>query len=606
MSCSSISGSPRLSSNRRAPAWLALGLLLVLAPAFAANGISARVSSDTLSLGQTLTLTLEATGDRSASPDLSPLDTDFDIIDRRSQHSLSMINGERYERYRLILVLRPRRAGALQIPAISFGDAATQPVALTVTGAAAEPPSPVGAEPAHPTSASVLLETAVDPPKAWVKQQVVLTAKVFMNAPILGAELHDPQLSGVTILPLGEDRYPASRNGQDYSVYERRYALFPQAPGFLKIPPLVFDGWSAAAPAPAAPANGYAGEAVHAESQPLRVQVLQAPDTDPKTDWLPARSVALTETGSQVYQTTAGQPLTRQITLRVDGIKAADLPALALESPGQLGRRSAPPLLWDERRPEGVVGVRQETVTLTADEPGHYRLPSFSLRWWNTKRGGWENAVLPARDLVVTADDLSQPQASSPSAGSTLSAATPSAVVPSSAEKRVTAAEAAPPPTRSWGPWRWTTLALTLAWILTMIAWWRGRGRSKPPRETAVTPPTGPPVQPTAEDQPTETIAAVRDAYESDNPGAAREALLAWAKGVFPENPPSNLARLAQRCNEPLRGQILMLEQAFFSPRPLPWSLQPVWQHLDPFEPAPPDEPATFRRGKPLRRRASA
>jgi hypothetical protein len=74
----------------------------------------------------------------------------------------------------------------------------------------------------------------------------------------------------------------------------------------------------------------------------------------------------------------------------------------------------------------------------------------------------------------------------------------------------------------------------------------------------------------------------------------------------LPEDPPSNLARLAQRCHEPLRGHILMLEQAFFSPRPLPWSQHPVWQALGHFDPAPADEPATFRRPKALRRRASA
>jgi len=155
------------------------------------------------------------------------------------------------------------------------------------------------------------------------------------------------------------------------------------------------------------------------------------------------------------------------------------------------------------------------------------------------------------------------------------------------------------------GSWPWVTVALGLAWIGTMLAWWRSRRRGEGPAPGPL-PQQGPMESEAVEAEPmSATIAAVRTAYEAENAATAREALLAWAREVLPEDPPSNLARLAQRCHEPLRGYILMLEQAFFSPRPLPWSQQPVWQALSRFEPAPPDEPATFRRAKPLRRRAS-
>jgi hypothetical protein len=99
-------------------------------------------------------------------------------------------------------------------------------------------------------------------------------------------------------------------------------------------------------------------------------------------------------------------------------------------------------------------------------------------------------------------------------------------------------------------------------------------------------------------------IDAVRTAYGLGNAGAAREALLAWAGKALPEQRPSNLARLAQRCPEPLRGQILSLEEAFFSPSPVAWDKEPIWEGLRGFVPAPPEEPASFRRGTPIRRRA--
>jgi hypothetical protein len=103
-----------------------------------------------------------------------------------------------------------------------------------------------------------------------------------------------------------------------------------------------------------------------------------------------------------------------------------------------------------------------------------------------------------------------------------------------------------------------------------------------------------------------DAIAEVRRAYEAGSAGEARNALLAWAGLVLPASPPSNLARLAQRCREPLRGEILTLEQAFFSPKPLSWDRLPVWERLAGFEPLPEEEPASFRQKKPLRRKSTS
>jgi hypothetical protein len=98
-------------------------------------------------------------------------------------------------------------------------------------------------------------------------------------------------------------------------------------------------------------------------------------------------------------------------------------------------------------------------------------------------------------------------------------------------------------------------------------------------------------------------IDEVRRAYEAGETAAAREALLAWAALAVPDQPPANLALLAKRCPEPLRSEVLVLEQAFFSPHPVPWDRRRVWERLSDFEPLPPEEPASFRRKKVLRRR---
>jgi hypothetical protein len=615
--------SPPVSGDSpRGLSWLPVLLLLLFGgPVMAASAeVTAQLNATSIPLGQPLTLTLEASGELSAGPDLSVLAKDFDILNRSAHRSVSVINGQRSEQYQLVLTLRPRRSGKLEIPAIPVGGAATAPLRLTVTGGTTAQPAPSSGSALDPSgpgndagaAPAVVLEAAVEPHKVRIRQQVVLTAKVFMSEPIAGPQLHDPDIPHATVLPLGEDRYTASRDGRDYSVYERRYAIFPQDAGLLRIPPLAFGGWTSGTDTTEPSSYGYPGQQVQAESQPTGVQVLPAPaGTQPDT-WLPARSVSLTESGPAIYQVSAGQPVERQVTLRVDGIQASDLPAISLGAPYELVQQRDQPRLWNERRPEGVIGVRQETIALSTSTPGRYHLPPFILKWWDTRSGRWDNALLPARDLVVTASSATG-WPNVPSAPAVFPQTWPSSPTQSQSQSRSTAVRPGPgagiqaqdAPAGS-GSWQWVTIALGLAWIGTMLAWWRSRRRGERPAPSPV-PQQGPIAPEPAEAEPmSDTIAAVRTAYEAENAATAQEALLAWAREVLPEDPPSNLARLAQRCHEPLRGHILMLEQAFFSPRPLPWSQQPVWQALGHFDPAPADEPATFRRPKALRRRASA
>jgi hypothetical protein len=272
--------------------------------------------------------------------------------------------------------------------------------------------------------------------------------------------------------------------------------------------------------------------------------------------------------------------------------------------PHQLSVRRGQPRLLDERRPEGVTGTRQEVITLTTQEPGRYRLPPWSLDWWNTATGRWETAMLPARDLVVSAGPAAEPRISTDAEAPRHQGMQP--------DRRaafgdyVASRPAAPPQdtAASTGIWIWIAGGLGLAWIVTMAAWWRSRRGGRGAMASA--PPTPEPAEAVAEEQdPLQNeIDRVRAAYLSGDAGAAREALLAWAKQALPGQTPSNLARLAERCHEPLRGQILLLEEAFFSPTSVPWDKQAVWEELRGFVPAPPAEPASFRRGKPIRRRA--
>jgi len=589
-----------------------LAFLLLLLPALAsAADINARVDRTAVAPGETVQLILESTGNPGALPDLSALAGDFEIVDRRTSRNISIVNGARSERNQLILRLLPRRAGEIMIPAIPFGDSASVPLQLSVTGTAADSTARAITQP-PPTATSyppptVTLEATLEPEKVYSSQQLLLIVKVFMDGPVRRPRLHDPQIGDAQVLPLGEDHYEAKRSGDSNRVYERRYAIFPRTPGRLEVGPMLFEGWAPAT-------DGLRSGAVYAApGQPVRalsralVTTVRSPaaGTDPEA-WLPARSLVLSESGPETYRAFTGQAVERHISLRAEGIMAHDLPPLTVEVPHQIRTGTGQTRIWDERRPEGVVGTRTEVVTITAGAPGRYRLPPLSLDWWNTTEDKWETALLPARELVVSAGTAKTP--AYPKQVTTLEPERWRQTTGPDHMEIIEETPAAMPAARqdesgdSGGLWAWVATALGFAWIATLFGWWRSR------RRKVVTEPTAPsaeqPAAPEERDPFQQEIDAVRTAYETGDAGAARETLLTWAQQALPEQPPSNLARLAQRCTEPLRSQVLLLEEAFFSPSPVAWDKQPVWKGLQGFVPTPLEEPASHRRGKPIRRRA--
>jgi hypothetical protein len=616
----------------RFPFLLLVAVSVLFAPGTSGQEVNARLEPTSVQYGAPVMLVLEIEGDQPAIPDLSVLERDFNIVDRRSQRSTSVINNRRSARQQLTLTLIPRRSGELEVPPISIGGSSTPPLRLSVTDApppdayqpVAEQPAPavepVAASEAAPQtdavastteSAAASVEISVEPDRARAGAQVVLTARVYTEDSVVRSQLRDPQVENAVVLPLGEDRYEAPREGERRSVYERRYALFPLAAGRVEIEPLVFEGWARGG------ASGGSGfptleTPVRAASEALGVEVLPPAPGEETADWLPARSVALVESGPSTYRVRTGQPLERRITLRADGLMSRSLPAIDIDVPYQITESRREPRLWDERRPQGVIGTRQEIILLNTQEPGSYRLPPLRMAWWNTVTERWETAMLPARELVVT------PAAFSDSTAAPGGLAAPLAPWPppvdsveteapdEQALQRPREAGDAQPATRDTGSRErssgyWLTGLFAIAWIVTAAAWWRSR-RPTSPRAPARPPAEGEP-EPEPRDPLTEALTRVRSAYDAADAPGARDALLEWGALVLPESPPSNLARLAQRSPEPLRGQILMLERAFFSPRPLPWERQRVWEHMRHFEPAPVDEPASFRRAKPLRRR---
>ena len=204
----------------------------LLALAFSAQasgaGLSARLERTRIAEGETVLLRLIAPGDSTGSPDLSPLGEDFDILNQGQSTRMSYVNGRSTSSREWQLVLAPKHTGTLRLPAIHLGGAVSEPLSLEVLPAAQAGKLGV----ARP----VLLEVEAQPKRAYVQQKVIYTLRLLFREPLREASLSEPQTKDAIVERLGADKqYTVERDGQQYRVIERRYALFPQHSGPLEI-----------------------------------------------------------------------------------------------------------------------------------------------------------------------------------------------------------------------------------------------------------------------------------------------------------------------------------------------------------------------------------
>ncbi|WP_049624056.1 BatD family protein, partial [Frateuria defendens] len=369
-------------------------LLLCLPCLGRAAGVRAALDRDHVQLGETVTLNLQVDGSGLlAVPDLTPLDRDFAVLGTSSNTSVSIVNGRRSATVTIGIALRPKRSGALEVPALDLAGSRTAPLRLAVA-----PASPAGGAAA---GRPVFLEAEAQPARASVGQQLVYTVRLYVAASLASGALDDPQLPGTDVRRLGNDiDYDTEREGRHYRVIERRYALIPQHPGTLRIPPLAFQGELVD---PGDPDTFFGmGSPVSAATPETSVAVQPIPPSWGKSAWLPARALALMLEGVPADgQVRAGQPLELVMTEQATGLAYEVLPALSL--PTLDGATVYPDKPVTGTRLDGtwLVGRRQQAFTVVPDRPGRLSLPAITLQWWNVQTGRAETASLPARTLTV-------------------------------------------------------------------------------------------------------------------------------------------------------------------------------------------------------------
>ena len=527
----------------------ALFALIALCAMAGAQAVEVRawLDRDSVHMGETLTLNVEATGSVTASPDFSALSTDFDQLGTSSSSSVNIVNGSTTAKQLWAVGLQAKHEGHIPIPSITVGNASSQPLTLTVLPAPAASSGHAGDE--------VFLEMQADPLTPYVQQQVRITVALYFAVNLADGNLEEPHVDGAVVQKLGQDRnYQAQRDGHAYRVIERHYALLPEKSGALALRALNFRG-RAIGNDPTASFFGR-GREIGAQSESISLQVRARPAAAPAGAWLPAQSMDYAVQGPDAsFAAKVGEPITFTATVRAQGLGFEQLPELTM--PKIDGAEVYPDKPVTRTRDDGtwLFGDAERKFAVVPTRPGTLHIPESTLTWWNTAQDKAETIIVPARDIDVAAaanaapgsgDASTSAQAGSANTAPAISAGDAPTLHLESSDQAVGEAL------------RWRTLAMGAfaLWLITLAAWWAMYRRAPTMRAPA-------PVAAAINPGMREAKARFERACREGDTASIANSLLAWAKAEGRDVP--HLGALAESIGDAQQREMLRaLERARF------------------------------------------
>ena len=549
--------------------WLLLLLILGQAVMAQAAQITVRTDRNPVPLDESFQIVFDVQGEASGNPDFSVLEKDFRVLGTSRSLRTTFVNGKMQRTNEYLVSAMARRAGRLTIPPVSFGSDTSPAITIQVLPASTAAAAKAG-------KADVFVEATVDSEAPYVQQQVLLSVRIYHRIQWREASLSEPEFRGGEVLveKLGEDRnFQATRNGAKWNVIERRYALFPQSSGRIEMDPLVltlrvpsgerkarnrspfgdpfFDDFFSR--------QTYTRKVVR--SGGITLQVRPVPASFSGRHWLPARQVKLEESWSAPLDALkTGEPVTRTLTLIADGVSLGQMPELSM--PELPGLRIYPdePQTREEATADGVRSITTRKFAIIPVQAGELRIPEVKLKWWDVNSDSEQVAKLPAHRLTATgAAVVPQPN---PPVQPGARATPPSAGQPSQGQAQALPSVSLPVVGQPGaGIERWLLLGNVLfatLWLITLVAWLRARRQGR--AEAA-----GVEEAPAAEKLREQPLwKALHEAAERKDAQKMREALLALAPLLWPQEPPRSLEGMARRVDAPLEEQLNRLSRRLY------------------------------------------
>jgi hypothetical protein len=526
-----------------------LACLLLLSTLLSQQTLATTIQVETdrnpVNLNESFKITYTANESPDDDPDFRSLDRDFSILNQSSGSSSSWINGKSTKTIQWSLMVMAKHAGNLIIPAVKFGHDVTSPIQISVTETVTNKDSNIDED--------IFLEVEATSKNIYIQSQVLYTLRLYTRVDLSQARLDEPELADAVIERLGDDsRFNTQVNGLDYSVTERKYAIFPQKSGKLTIKPLTltaeiitnnrpnFNGFF----------NSQATKTKRIESKAISLDVKPVPVTFTGKHWLSAQQLVFKQEWSgDIKQLKIGEPLTRTLTLLAKGATVSQLPELNTTlSNNQLKAYPDQPVLQEQKKTDGVIAFREEKIALILSQAGDYQLPAIQIPWFNTDSQKMEMAEIPETKLTALAGVqaiVNTPQITSVNTQAITTTA-PINTVPET------------------NYWIWLSLCLAIAWLITVIVFLKARTKSDLLIKDV-----------DVNTDISDAIKALKKACTQNDATAAKNALIAWGNLTFDQ---STLGGIADFCDARLRDELLHLNHSLYGQANSEWQGKKLFQ----------------------------
>ena len=181
---------------------------------------------------ETVRLTLRADGvTQGDSPDLAPLEVDFEVLGTQTSSRISTINGRTNSLLEYQINLRPRRTGEITVPALRVGDQLSEEIVLVVR--------PLDPGVRRTIERMVFFESELTAEPVYVQAETILIRRLYYSN---GVQIYSdlpgvPEIENAVVIPIGDTQSSSTlSDGQRYGVIEQRFAIFPESSGTLAIP----------------------------------------------------------------------------------------------------------------------------------------------------------------------------------------------------------------------------------------------------------------------------------------------------------------------------------------------------------------------------------
>lgn len=419
-----------------------LVILSVLLSTNTQAAVNAILDRNEIYTGDTFILTIQASGQKNTGPDLSPLKKDFSVLSTGKSTQVSINNGKRSDSSSWTIRLQPKRNGTITIPAIKVGAEQTRPMSITI----AEIPKDIADKMAQHFFIEAEADTGTDP--IYVQQQIPFTVRFFYDGSIFDGELSAPTANNAVIETLGREKnYSTNKNGKQFKVLERNYAISPEKSGELSIEPIQFRGRMRVNrsqnnraqqqaheqareqgrdminrmfndnPFTHDPfSNRQATQPVSTRSKPIVIKVLPRATSNSGNNWIPAEELTLEDswnssssTSSQLPNFKSGEPVTRTITITTRGLSASQLPELKIKAPDNTRMYTDKPQTQTQTDGKTLYGINQLNITYIPEVSGKLTFPEIKIDWWNTKTNQQDSTILPALEVNIAKGTIGEP-----------------------------------------------------------------------------------------------------------------------------------------------------------------------------------------------------